>query len=241
MTQPAKKGPGGRLPGPVRALSFDAYGTLLEGGTDDLVTLIDGVRARHKLALSTQDLLREREGLIARLDTMPFMTMAERDRWILTTLFERHGVREDVAAHVRALYQAHLDVRPYPGAREALDALERFPRVLVTNADVDTMAHVLRETGLTFDAVVTSESVQAYKPTQVLFRTALDHLEVAPHEVLHVGDSFVADVVGAKRAGMMAAWITKPTGLPKTGAHGVDADVVIGSVAELVPLLEGQG
>ncbi|HWG89537.1 MAG TPA: HAD family hydrolase [Candidatus Thermoplasmatota archaeon] len=227
----------GRLRGPVRALSFDAYGTLLQGGTDDLVTLLDGVRARHNLPLTTKDLLREREGLIARLDEMPFLNMSARDRWILSTLFERHGIKEDVEPHVRALHQAHLDVVPYPGIPEALKALDLLPRVLVTNADVDMMDHVLKRTGLRFDAVVTSESVQAYKPTPILFTTALKHVGVPPGEVLHVGDSFVADIVGAARAGMQTCWVTKPTGLPKREGETVQPDLTVGSVAELPALL----
>lgn len=221
----------------IRALSFDAYGTLISGGTDDLVRLLDNLRLRHGLPMTTQDLLREREGLIAELDKRPFLAMRERDEWILGTLFERHHVREDVGRLAAALHEAHLRVDVYPGVRETLEALRAYPRVLVTNADVDMMEEVLRRTGLRFDGVVTSQSVKAYKPARILFETALSHLGVKPAEVLHVGDSFVADVVGAKRAGMRAAWVTGTTGLPPPAGAREAPDVTVPSVADLVPLL----
>jgi 2-haloacid dehalogenase len=37
----------------------------------------------------------------------------------------------------------------------------------------------------------------------------LSVLKCQPGEVLHVGDSQRADVVGAKRAGMLAAWLNR--------------------------------
>lgn len=43
--------------------------------------------------------------------------------------------------------------------------------------------------------IVISEAVRAYKPH--------------PHEVLHVGDSDVDDVKGAKAVGLRAAWLNR--------------------------------
>ena len=38
---------------------------------------------------------------------------------------------------------------------------------------------------------------------------ALERLGLLPHEVLHVGDSDVDDVKGAKEAGLRVAWVNR--------------------------------
>ena len=48
--------------------------------------------------------------------------------------------------------------------------------------------------------------VRAYKPNRLVFQKAL---ELQPHDVLHVGDSDVDDVKGAKAAGLQVAWINR--------------------------------
>ena len=54
-----------------------------------------------------------------------------------------------------------------------------------------------------------SEAVRAYKPNRLMFQAALEGLGLAPHEVLHVGDSEVDDIQGAKAAGLRAAWVNR--------------------------------
>ena len=49
----------------------------------------------------------------------------------------------------------------------------------------------------------------AYKPHRLVFERALAQLELEPHDVLHVGDSDVDDVKGAKAAGLSVAWVNR--------------------------------
>jgi putative hydrolase of the HAD superfamily len=53
-----------------------------------------------------------------------------------------------------------------------------------------------------FDAIVVSADVGYVKPHPVPFERILAELRVAPSEALFVGDNWLADVQGAKRAGM---------------------------------------
>lgn len=43
-----------------------------------------------------------------------------------------------------------------------------------------------------------SEALQAYKPDPFVFHRVLERLQLPPADVLHVGDSLVDDVAGAK-------------------------------------------
>ena len=51
--------------------------------------------------------------------------------------------------------------------------------------------------------------MRAYKPHPLVFQRALEQLGLQPHEVLHVGDSDVDDVKGAKAAGLRVAWVNR--------------------------------
>jgi HAD superfamily hydrolase (TIGR01458 family) len=66
------------------------------------------------------------------------------------------------------------------------------------------------------------------KPKEAFFRLALDDLGLEPEVVAMVGDDPVADVAGARTAGLKGVAV-------ETGKHGGqwDADLVLGSIAEL--------
>jgi putative hydrolase of the HAD superfamily len=60
--------------------------------------------------------------------------------------------------------------------------------------------------GKYFDDRVFSDEVGIRKPEPAIFEKALDHLDLRPEEVVHVGDDLVADVAGSKALGMRAVW-----------------------------------
>ncbi len=57
------------------------------------------------------------------------------------------------------------------------------------------------------DIVIDSAIVEISKPEAGIFHAALMGLGVSPKEAIYTGDTYSDDVVGAKRAGMWAAWL----------------------------------
>ena len=45
------------------------------------------------------------------------------------------------------------------------------------------------------------------KPDSRIFQIALSELDIHPEQAIYVGDTFLDDVVGSKRAGMFSAWL----------------------------------
>ncbi|MHB8399137.1 MAG: HAD family hydrolase [Candidatus Limnocylindrales bacterium] len=86
-------------------------------------------------------------------------------------------------------------------------------------------------------AVVVSQRVGAVKPAAEIFRVAEAALEVSPRRILHVGDDWAADIVGAKRAGWLAAYLPgrqADSPLPASAPHGgVVADLELADVTDL--------
>ncbi len=93
-------------------------------------------------------------------------------------------------------------------------------------------------------AIVVSQRVGTIKPHPAIFaaaRTALGDPE--PASILHVGDDWAADVVGAKRAGWRAAWLAASpddSPLPKSVRDDtVVADLELAALDKLEAALAG--
>jgi HAD superfamily hydrolase (TIGR01509 family) len=76
-------------------------------------------------------------------------------------------------------------------------------------------------------AIVVSQRVGTIKPRPEIFEAALEALGDPPRDaVLHVGDDWAADVVGAKAAGWRAAWLrSRPADSPLPGSTRGDEAV----------------
>ncbi|MCE2400696.1 HAD family hydrolase [Candidatus Poribacteria bacterium] len=57
------------------------------------------------------------------------------------------------------------------------------------------------------DVIIDSTVFGIAKPDQRIFEAALSELNVVPSEAIYVGDSYKADMVGAKKVGMWTAWM----------------------------------
>ena len=131
-------------------------------------------------------------------------------------LFAAAGVAADdnrlqqTAMHYR---RAYLDARgPVAGARELLAALERHVRIgIVSNNILDEQQQKLRHLGFDrcIDALVVSEEAGVSKPDPAIFEIALRRLGATPGDAVMIGDSWAADVEGARAAGIRAIWFNR--------------------------------
>ena len=87
-----------------------------------------------------------------------------------------------------------------------------------------------------FHGVVTAVDAGAAKPDRQIFDVAVGEAGVRPEEILHVGDHPIADIDGARQAGMRTAWINRNAAVwPDKLDH---PDAVVTTMAELRELLE---
>jgi putative hydrolase of the HAD superfamily len=121
--------------------------------------------------------------------------------------------------------------RPYPEVPGVLAALREGGARLAVVSNWDVSLHdVLERTGLRplVDAVVISAELGAAKPDPAIFRAALERVEAAASDALHVGDSLEADVEGARAAGVEAVLVARG------GVANADGVRVIASLDELL-------
>jgi FMN hydrolase / 5-amino-6-(5-phospho-D-ribitylamino)uracil phosphatase len=141
----------------------------------------------------------------------------------------RHALREagDDEAHAQAAFDVFFDARNEVECyADSVAALERLaahvPVAALTNGNAD-----LHRIGLAghFAFYLGAREHGAAKPSACIFHAACARLEVAPDEVLHVGDDIDLDIVGAAQAGLRTCWINRrdDTGQLRRWPHA-DAD-----------------
>jgi HAD superfamily hydrolase (TIGR01509 family) len=143
-------------------------------------------------------------------------------------------VNADVVDLMAASYREHLPL--IDGAVEAVERLAaRWPLGVASSSNRELIDLVLELSGLDrcFRATVSSEEVARGKPAPDVYLEACRRLGVEPTRAAAVEDSH-AGIGSAKAAGMRVIAIPNPTFPPGDEALG-DADVVLGSLAELTP------
>lgn len=95
----------------------------------------------------------------------------------------------------------------YPDALHGLERLAaRLPVAALTNGNADLQAIGIDQH---FVFNQTAREHGAAKPAASLFHATCQRLNLAPAQVLHVGDDILLDADGARRAGLRSCWINR--------------------------------
>jgi 2-haloacid dehalogenase len=111
---------------------------------------------------------------------------------------------------VRYLVAAIERLKPFPEVPAALDRLRtRYRLAVLSNGDPDMLEEGQRHHGIAFEALISvAEAGGAFKPHRATYTKAAERLGVPLEQVLFVANHEF-DVVGAKSAGMRAAFIDR--------------------------------
>lgn len=152
---------------------------------------------------------------------------ARRQRFRRLFGFAGHEPDDDLVERAAVTYRdRYLTGRvPMDGAVALLRFVRAHARVgVVSNNLLEEQQDKLRFCKLDpfVDVLVVSEEAGVSKPHPYIFRLALERLECAAGDVVMVGDSWAADVVGAQAAGIRPIWFN-PEGIPApAGGEGVE-------------------
>jgi putative hydrolase of the HAD superfamily len=131
---------------------------------------------------------------------------------LMEELLERAGVA-DPAPHVVWLWneqpRANLWRKPIPEMVELVrELVGRGAIVGVLSNSEGRLAELFEDIGLArlFAAIVDSGRVGMEKPDRRIFEHTLDVLGARGAAAIHIGDSWAADIVGARGAGWRAVW-----------------------------------
>ena len=191
-------------------LSFDCYGTLVdwETGISDAVA---GVFARHRVRKTREEIL----ALFA--DSEPkvqssgeFLDYRRVLRDVMQIMAWEASIRL-TAAEADDLPDSLPRWPIFPEAPDALRELQtRYKLAIISNVDDDLFRGSEEALGVKFDAVVTSQQVETYKPDLGGFHLAQERMGIECDHWLHVGESLYHDIGPANRLGIDSVWVKRP-------------------------------
>lgn len=234
----------------LKAVTFDFWNTLYKSPPDQVVSVQRGQDLRQALLREGWDFSLEKLQAAfksAWLEAYDYQRVYGQDmgpsgqfKLVLRTL----GLGEIDLSRQEVLFKAYtttlikLPPRLNDGTRETLQALRgRLKMAVICNTGVTpgSLLRKIMEKDLLldfFDYLIFSDEVGFAKPNTRIFNLALEHLETAGQSALHVGDDAITDVIGAKKAGMQAAWLA-----PRADWSIPEADYHIKALPELLSIL----
>ncbi len=212
----------------LRAVTLDAGGTLF-AVAEPVGRTYARIAAAHGIRVDADELELAFEGAFATAAPLAFpgaspTRLADHERaWWYAVVRQAfgpaavHAAFDTCCAELFTHYGSALAWRVFPDVPGALAALRGRGLGLAVVSNFDgRLSGILAGLELTalIDVVVYSTRVGAAKPDPAIFRHALARLGVAPAEALHAGDGVVADVEGARAAGLGAVLVDRGGGHP---------------------------
>ena len=212
----------------IKAVLFDLDDTLFDhrGCAREALTAVHGCHDRLRsmpfdaLERAHARFLEELHADVM-LGRMPLeKARVERFRRLLASLEvpSPEGLAARIATTYRDAYRTER--RAVAGASPLLGAVKIHARIaIVSNNLLEEQQDKLRTCGLDefVDALIVSEEAGSSKPDPAIFRLALDRLHALPGDAVMIGDSWAADVVGARAAGIRVVWFNPGRALAPAG------------------------
>ncbi len=199
-----------------RFLVFDVYGTVMDwrgsltrdlaeigasaGISADWPAVADAWRGRYHPTLAAVN-----EG------RRPWATLARLEREMLDEIASDVGLGElDDAARERCV-AAWNRLDPWPDVAIGLERLrERYVVATLSNGSVAMLVANAKHAGIRWDAVLSSDMVQRYKPDPAVYRLAVRLFDAHPSEVMLCA-AHNSDLAAARAEGLQTAFIRRAT------------------------------
>ena len=205
---------------PIRALVFDAYGTLYD------------VQSVRSLA---NDLCGDKGEIIThlwRLKQLEYtwlrtLMRAYEDFWSVTRAALEFALTsvaiEPAPSLCNQLMERYLHLDLYAEAEEALASLRDHKLAILSNGSPRMLEALVSSSGIAgrLTEVLSVDQVRVYKPEPACYALVEPALGVAKEEVLFISSNGF-DVTGAKRYGFQVAWIERAGDIapPKSSSVG---------------------
>lgn len=123
----------------------------------------------------------------------------------------------------------------FPGCIELLDALkDNYQLHLITNGFNEVQENKVVKAGLKdyFELILTAEAAGIKKPAPEIFHIALERTGATIEDSIMIGDSYAADILGARGVGLPTIWFhTTDQDIPKD-------EVVVHELLDILNYLE---
>ena len=200
----------------VTHVFLDVGGTLVysEPSATDIFHRVLATRGHRMDRERIARLLRTPETIVTLIRPFPSGKEGMFFREVNARVIEHLGLDSDDAMldDIHAEYEKGVAWKPYPESLTILRTLRDagYRLGVISNAS-HSLPGILEKLGLAryFDTITYSFDVGAEKPDVRIFRRAVAQANATEERSVHVGDSFEADYLGARRAGLHAVLVCR--------------------------------
>ena len=227
----------------VKVCMFDQYGTLvdMQGGLIEVATpylASKGWTGNPNAFVTWWRRTHYENSMIDALVHKQHMPYREIGHLSVTQVLRRAGIAH-TAEEVHALVASIERLKPFPEIPAALDRLRtKFKIAVLSNGDPDMLEAAKAHHGLHYDATISVAEANAFKPHVATYTKAAEILGLRMDEILFVANHEF-DCVGAKAAGMRAAFIDRRQ--RPFAEWPYQPDVIVRDMTALADLLVGAG
>lgn len=146
-----------------------------------------------------------------------------------------HELARKMGDHYLKILPTKTALKPF--AKELLDYLSpKYPITLISNGFREVQYKKIRSCQIEnyFSFIVLSEDAKALKPDTRIFEYALELNQAKPQETIMIGDSYIADILGAKNAGIDQVYFKNNT---KQSPEKFDCTYQISHLKEVLEIL----
>lgn len=215
------------------AIVFDLYGTLID------ISSLGAIVAPHVAAPEQfVQLWRDRQLALA-FAAGSSQTYADFDQLTARALDETatrlHATIDSEARAALLAGWTHADLFADVEPTVAELNARGLRTAVLTNGTARSARALLSNGGMTdaFDAVLTADTVQRYKPEAAVYALVTAHYHCAPHEVVFISSNDW-DASGAARVGFRSIWCNRGA----TGSRRPERTIT--GLAQLLPILENE-
>ena len=231
----------------VKLLLFDVFGTLADWH-GSIAREVHGLLAARGLAVDGAAFATawraEYQGAMeeVRSGRIPFCKLDLLHRRNLDIVLKAHGLDHLDEATRRQLNLAWHRLDGWPDVTPGLARLRlKYRLAPCSNGNISLMADLARRNGWHWDAITGAELARDYKPKAIVYLTAAEAFDCAPHEAMMVA-AHSSDLAAAAAAGLRTAFIARPNehgpGIGETAAS-VPVDVSANGLIDLAERLGG--
>lgn len=229
----------------VKLLLFDVFGTLADWH-GSIAREVHGLLAARGLAVDGAAFATawraEYQGAMeeVRSGRIPFCKLDLLHRRNLDIVLKAHGLDHLDEATRRQLNLAWHRLDGWPDVTPGLARLRlKYRLAPCSNGNISLMADLARRNGWHWDAITGAELARDYKPKAIVYLTAAEAFDCAPHEAMMVA-AHSSDLAAAAVAGLRTAFIARPNehgpGIGETAAS-VPVDVSANGLIDLAERL----
>jgi 2-haloacid dehalogenase len=193
----------------TKYITFDCYGTLIdwEGGIRDAVKRLTD---RNGFNINLDGISDEYIKIELQIEGEQYRKYHDVLQLSAKRLFQREGF--DISENDALEFADSIfSWQPFPETRDTLALLKEkgYKLVILSNVDNKLIKRSIELMGIDFSGVITAEEVGSYKPAYGHWQEMLKRYNAEKAEILHVGASYVHDIIPAKEQGFDAVWINR--------------------------------